>query len=304
MSCPISPAFNDALLESLLKQERDFRNLRPQRTWQMDAPGACLWEAAGAVFLGSVCQAGAAGGRFTLMSAVKPFLLLRVLEYYGTEKVAEWVDDEPSGLPYYSLEQLQMDSGKPRNPMINSGAMLLASKLPGGCPSEQQQLFAGWLKRLAPEVNLVLDGECLADVLQPDGDPSNLALALELEQRGRVHDARSAYEIYFRLCCLAGTVVEVARLGAGLATADPKFRDRVLSTMSRCGLYEASEAWFARTGLPAKSGVSGVMFGVWPGQGCVAVCSPWLDKGGNPLLPQAVLAALAEACPLKHVFDG
>lgn len=270
----------------------------------MDAAGRCHGEAVCCIAGGNVRVAGMGEERCTLMSAVKPFLLLRVLEYFGVEKVAEWVGDEPSGLPYYSLEQLQADGGKPRNAMINSGAMLLASKLPGGSPAEQEQLFCAWLKELAPAAVLALDEECFAEVMQGAGDPANLRLARELEGSRRVQEAWAAYEVYFRLCCLAGTIVDVAQLGAALARADPLLRDQVLRIMSRCGLYEASAAWFARTRLPAKSGVSGVMFGVWPGQGCVAVCSPWLDEGGNPLLPQAVLAALAEAFPVKHGFDG
>ena len=265
----------------------------------MEAPGRCHGEAICSVFDGEVRMTGGEADRFTLMSAMKPFLLLRMLEWYGAEKVAEWVDDEPSGLPYYSLEQLQADGGKPRNAMINSGAMLLASQLPGDGPVDQERLFCAWLKDLAPAAILTLDEECFGEVMRRGADPTNLALALQLEKGGRVEDAASAYEIYFRLCCLAGTIVDVARLGSGLAMAALHHRDPVLRTMSQCGLYEASAAWFAMTGLPAKSGVSGVMFGVWPGHGCVAVCSPWLDEGGNPLLPQAVLAALAKAFPVE-----
>jgi glutaminase len=269
----------------------------PQEVLCMDAPGRCHGEAVCSVAGGTVRVAGDGEGRFTLMSAVKPFLLLRVLECYGAGKVAAWVDDEPSGMPYWSLEQLRADGGKPRNAMLNSGAMLLASRLPGNGPLEQEKLFVAWLAGLAPEAGLRLDGECFAEVMQDGRDSANWALAEELAGSRRVDSAEAAYEIYFRICCLAGTIRDVAWLGHALAMTGPAYRARVLRAMTRCGLYEASPAWFAKTGLPAKSGVSGVMFGVWPGQGCVAASSPWLDRGGNPILPQAVLAQLAADFP-------
>ncbi len=265
----------------------------------MDAPGACQEAAIFGVFHGKAAGAGAVQTRLTLMSAVKPFLLLRILEWYGPERVAGWVDDEPSGLPYYSLEQLRLDGGKPRNAMINSGAMLLAAKLPGENPREQEELFVEWLGALAPGAALALDRECFAAVMEVDTDPVNRALAESLEHAGHLPSAAAAYEIYFRTCCLAGTIQDVAWLGEALAAGGSPHRARVLGTMSRCGLYEASEEWFMATGLPAKSGVSGVMFGVWPDAGCVAVCSPWLDSGGNPILPQAVLTELAQEHPAR-----
>jgi len=87
--------------------------------FRMNAPGACSGEAVCRASREGECAVGRIAERFTLMSAVKPFLLLRLLDLQGEAQVAEWVDDVPSALPYYSLEQLQADGGKPRNAMIN-----------------------------------------------------------------------------------------------------------------------------------------------------------------------------------------
>jgi len=260
--------------------------------FRMNAPGACGGEAVCRVSREGECAVGRAAERFTLMSAVKPFLLLRLLDLQGEAQVAEWVDDVPSALPYFSLDQLQADGGKPRNAMINSGAMLLASKLPGRTPLEQEELFLAWLQELAPGARFAVDVACLADVMRREGDPVNAQLAQALGNNGRVAAADSAYEVYFRICCLAGTIRDVAKIGYSLAVSASPHRERVLSTMARCGLYEGSERWFITTGIPAKSGVSGVLFGVWPDEGCVAACSPWLEEGGNPIFPQIVLAGV------------
>lgn len=54
---------------------------------------------------------------FPLMSAIKPFSLLYLLEDLGVEKVFSWVGVEPSLDAFNSIEQLMADGGYPRNPM-------------------------------------------------------------------------------------------------------------------------------------------------------------------------------------------
>ncbi len=68
---------------------------------------------------------------FSLMSAVKPFVLLYLLEQLGAERVFDHVGMLPSDRPFNSLAQLRADEGFPRNPMLNSGAIALMSLLPG-----------------------------------------------------------------------------------------------------------------------------------------------------------------------------
>lgn len=293
-----SAFYNDQQLAELLWQgRRKLSAMNPAGVFRMNGPGGCQGEAVCHVSKDQISRAGNSKERFTLMSAVKPFLLLRVLDFHGAGEVARWVDEVPSGMPYYSLEQLREDGGKPRNAMINSGAMLLASKLPGNGPVEQQKLFLDWLRDFCPISNLSVDADCLADLLEQDKDATNMALAEELERGGWIGSAAAAYEVYFRLCCLAGSIPDVAWLGYGLATAASSHRDQVLRTMAHCGLYEASSDWYATTALPAKSGVSGVVFGIWPGNACMAASSPWLDHGGNPILPQWILAQAAAQDP-------
>lgn len=259
---------------------------------RLEMLGGCESRTACAVFPDqAVITAGDASPCFTLMSAIKPFLLLHLLEVWGAGQVAEWVDDRPSNQPYYSLRQLREDGGRPRNAMINSGAMLLASKLAGGSPFEQQEVFVAWLRKFCPQVNLRLHEECFAEVMEPDSDVTSRTIARALSQAGHVRDDDDAYEIYFRLCCLAGNIVDMAKLGQALACSGSEHREQVLYTMSHSGLYEGTPDWFSRTRLPAKSGVSGVMFALYPGGSCIAACDPWLDEGGNPVLPQLLLAA-------------
>lgn len=278
------------LTQLLLRGHALLNQFGTHRLQCLDMPGRCEGTAACWVSDNGTVYAGDSDARFTLMSAIKPFLLLHLLEAAGPAQVAAWVGDEPSDEPYWSLKQLRLDGGRPRNAMINSGSMLLASRVAGHTPEAKQTAFLDWLHPFCPSVRLGLHEECFTEVMEPGSDPTNLALARELEKHGHLRDAEQAYEAYFRLCCLAGSIVDVARLGHALARSPSPHRDHVLHTMSHSGLYEASAEWFAATQLPAKSGVSGVMFAVYPDGSCLAACDEWLDGGGNPALPQILLA--------------
>ena len=56
---------------------------------------------------------------------------------------------------------------------------------------------------------------------------------------------------------------------------------RVLSVMSTCGMYDFAGEWIYHIGMPAKSGVTGGIIAVLPGQLGIGVFSPPLDARGN-----------------------
>ena len=55
----------------------------------------------------------------------------------------------------------------------------------------------------------------------------------------------------------------------------------ILGQMLGGGLYEYSETWLTNVGLPAKSGVGGVLLIVVPGLMGIGIISPPLDEHGN-----------------------
>ncbi|MGB5769608.1 MAG: glutaminase, partial [Crocosphaera sp.] len=87
--------------------------------------------------------------KFPLMSIIKPFLLLYLLSEFGEEFIFQKVGSQPSNYSFNSLEQLQLDQGFPRNPMINSGAITLASLLPGKDGNMRCQNLQQWLNKQA-----------------------------------------------------------------------------------------------------------------------------------------------------------
>ena len=148
---------------------------------------------------------------FPLMSAIKPFSLLYLLEHLGFETVFQWVGVEPSDAPFNSLNQLVSDRGRPRNPMINSGAITLADKLPGKDAVERTQNLCQWLNQLAG-CNLKLDEAMLASV-RSAGSQSNRAIAQYLAEAGYIDNFKIALDTYEQICCLSGLVEDLACLG-------------------------------------------------------------------------------------------
>ena len=246
-------------------------------------------------------HAGTIDRRFPLMSAIKPFQLLYLLEHVGMDAVFRWVGMAPSDQPFNSLPQLITDKGHPRNPMINSGALTLADKLPGRDGSERCQRFCHWLNEHA-RCQLMLDQAMLASV-RSAGREANQALVRCLTETGYITHATIALDTYEHICCLSGQVTDLAGLGELLAYASeqisPRHRQAVNAVMLTCGLYEASAAYAINVGLPMKSGISGALFAVIPNQGTIACYSPALDSVGNPIAGLAFVKSVSQALQLS-----
>jgi glutaminase len=121
----------------------------------------------------------------------------------------------------------------------------------------------------------------------------NRAIAYLMLNTGMIDRApEEVLDLYFRQCALAVTTEDLALMGATLANGgvNPRTHDRilgpeevrdVLTLMTTCGMYDYAGEWSFEVGVPAKSGVSGAVLAVLPGQLSVAIWSPPLDEIGN-----------------------
>ncbi|MBD2243170.1 glutaminase [Nostoc sp. FACHB-888] len=238
---------------------------------------------------------------FPLMSVIKIFSLLYLLEHLGAERVFGWVGVQPSDAPFNSLEQLITDRGYPRNPMINSGAITLAGKLPGKDASDRTFLFCQWLNQLAG-CQLSLDEAMLASV-RLTRSKANEAIANYLAETGHLENQETALDNYEKICSISGRVEDLALLGKLLACENScislQNRCIVNAVMSNCGLYEASAQYAVKIGLPMKSGIGGGLVAIVPGEGAIACYSPGLDNIGNPVGAIAFVEALAQELHLS-----
>ena len=252
---------------------------------------------------GQILSWGRTAQTFPLMSVVKPFVLLYLLCTLGEKAVFDCVGCEPSEMPFNSLTQLEIDKGKPRNPMINSGAIALASLLPGENAVARCQNLQTWLNQ---QVNsqLFVD-ELMLDSVNANPNQNNWDIALAMVESGYLQNSEIALETYNRVCCLSGTVEDLAKLGMVLVNGGEAIGENcrtVKALMATCGLYEASGRFAVRVGLPAKSGVSGALLSVIPGQGAIASYSPPLNKEGNSVGGLFLLEQIAKTLRLS-VFD-
>src|SRR5690349_7357407 len=90
---------------------------------------------------GEVYDAGDVDATFTIQSISKPFLHALAIAEHGLDAVQAQVDVEPSGEAFDELS-LEEGSGRPLNPMINAGALVVHTMM--GPPRERfDRILAG-----------------------------------------------------------------------------------------------------------------------------------------------------------------
>ncbi|MBD2013649.1 glutaminase A [Microcoleus sp. FACHB-53] len=246
---------------------------------------------------GQIVSAGDVTLSFPLMSVVKPFVLLFLLEQLGKRTVFSRVGIESSHEPYNSLIQLQADKGWPRNPMINSGAIALADLLPGQDAPSRCETLRQWLNQHSHS-HLFLD-QAMLNSVRSRSNERNRNLANLLAESGYLDNVETALDSYNYVCCLSGTVADLTRLGIILVqnckNILPENRRIVNALITTCGLYEVSSRFAVQAGVPTKSGVSGAVLAVVPSQGAIACYSPPLDEAGNSKAGLFLLQQLVQA---------
>lgn len=238
---------------------------------------------------GSVYCVGDADLEFSIQSMSKPFTYSLALGDRGFDDVADRIGVEPSGEAFNEIS-LEPDTGRPRNPMINAGAIAAHSLVAAASTAERDRrvlehysAFAGRELSIAEEVF----------ASERATGHRNLGLGHLMKAFGIIDDDPvDVVNGYFRQCSVSVTVRDLALMAATLANAgvQPVTGERVvgadvtrhvLSVMTSCGMYDAAGDWLTSVGIPAKSGVAGGIIGVLPGQVGVAVFSPRLDAHGN-----------------------
>lgn len=251
--------------------------------------------------------------RFTLQSTSKVFSLAALLAS-GDESLFDFIGQEPSGDAFHSIVRLEEESGRPRNPFINAGAIVVSDRLPGTQPLARIDALRAWMHRASG--NGLSDFELDEAVYRSECETGyrNRALAYYMRHFGTVRDPECAVETYFRQCSLMVDTAELARLALPIANGgvDPATRMRVLAArdartivalMTTCGLYDEVGTFAVDVGIPAKSGVSGGIVAVVPGELAIACLGPALGPRGNSVAGVTMLRHLADTLDLS-LFSG
>lgn len=249
-----------------------------------DSFGICLATADGYVY-----EVGDTRLPFCIQSISKPFTYGIALTDQGVEAVDAKIDVEPSGELFNEIS-LHPVTHRPRNPMINAGALVAASLVAGETPEEQVERISGVFSAYAGS-ELTFDDDIFAS--QAESGHRNRAIGHMLREFGILEgDPNIAHEVYLRACSTMVTCRDLSLMGAtwanggvnpltGECVLATELTERVLSVMSTCGMYDAAGEWVAEVGMAAKSGVGGGIVAVLPGQLSIAVFSPRLDEHGN-----------------------
>lgn len=240
---------------------------------------------------GNIHDTGDIDQEFTIQSVSKPFAYAMALQELGIEEVSKVVGMEPSGEAFNEMS-LEKENKRPFNAMINAGAIAVNQLIngPDSDVEDRVEIIRQFFSRLAGRELQVNDTSVEGELENAD---RNLSIAHMLRSHEVIIDsAHDAVLSYIRQCSMNVTVNDLAVMAATLANGgvQPITGEKLLDTdvcrqtmavMASCGMYDAAGRWMASVGIPAKSGVSGAVIGMLPGQFGVATLSPRLDDSGN-----------------------
>ncbi|BAZ14496.1 glutaminase [Calothrix sp. NIES-4071] len=259
---------------------------------------------------GSVLQVGDFEHLFTIQSISKVFVYGLALQDHGRDYVLKRVGVEPTGDAFNSII-LDEQSKRPYNPMVNAGAIATTSLIKGFGATER-------LNRLLEMFQYYVGRDVFVDISVFTSERStghrNRAMAHLMLNFGMIDgQIEESLDLYFQQCAVMVNCRDLAVMAAALANkgvnpltkeqaVDSRYIKDILSIMYTCGMYNFAGEWAYKIGLPAKSGVSGGIIAVVPGQMGIAVFSPLLDERGNSIRGVKVCEELSQQFSL-HLFD-
>ena len=184
--------------------------------------------------------------RFSIQSISKVITLAAALELCGFDTGFENVVMEPSGDAFNSLIKLEISGSHPYNPMINSGAIAVASY------TQPRISFSNMLaltQQLCHDKGVVLDEKVYHSEME--NVARNRAIAYLLESKGVIKgNVEEALDFYVRMCSLSVTAEGLANLGLLLANdgVDPNGGGRLLAN----GVEGATTSFPAYASLNAQ----------------------------------------------------
>lgn len=243
---------------------------------------------------------GNADEKFSTQSITKVFTLALAMKHFG-RKIWDRIDVEPSGTSFNSLVLLEYEQGIPRNPFINSGALVIADMLVEKLNNPKGE-FIEFVREMAGTTDV--DYNYAVANSEKEQGYRNRAMANMMKGFGNIKsDVNEVLDFYFHQCSIEMSCQQLANAFLVFANRGSKpghkekmitkqHSQRINAIMQTCGFYDEAGEFAFRVGLPGKSGVGGGIVAIYPGEYSVAVWSPKLNKQGNSALGMKTLELL------------
>lgn len=238
--------------------------------------------------------------RFSIQSIAKVISLTLAFQQKG-DALWDRVGVEPSGNPFNSLWQLEYEKGKPRNPLINSGAIVICDMLCSLYDDPQHALLA-FVRKISGSEDISYNETVAAS--EKNLAFRNAALINLMKSCGNIeNEIDKVLDLYYHMCSIEMSCAELANtfllyanhgrlVPDGESIVSSSRAKRINAVMQTCGFYDEAGEFTFRVGLPGKSGIGGGIVAIHPGHYAVAVWSPRLNKKGNSVKGMYLLEML------------
>lgn len=238
--------------------------------------------------------------RFTIQSIVKiPIYIKAMVDGVDLYK---YTDITSSAMSFNSITDLTLNDGKPRNPVVNAGAISLVGALYEIYGEDTYTQILTLIEDLIGRSATYSQDVYLSEYTTAY---KNQAIINYMATKGIV-DINHIDEIlrtYLKLCAICVDTIDLVKLGYIISrdfedTYIPEnMGTKVRTVMAMCGMYNNSAQFGMEVGLPAKSGVGG---GVMAASRNIAVAtySPGLNRFGNSHVGTYMLKRLSEELDL------
>jgi glutaminase len=262
---------------------------------------------------GKIYNIGNTDDKFCIQSCCKPLSYALALKEHGINKVSQHINKEPSGNRYNAF--VFDNKNKPFNPLINAGAIMSTSLLKQELSeADRFDYIINIWRSIIGKNNVGFDNSVFLS--EKENANRNYALAHIMMENGVFPDGTDIDKtlmLYFQSCSITMNGESLAKFAAMIANGgklcdsdtqifSPNIIRDVLCVMYSSGMYDYSGRWAFDIGLPAKSGVSGTIFGIIPNVCGICVYSPRLDEMGNSLRGIEFFNMLVQKYRF-HIFD-
>lgn len=223
-------------------------------------------------------------------SVSKVFSLALALKIVGVAKMSKMIGTMQTMNRFDSIAAIEDSTNRTINSFQNGGAMATTSIYYNKNPEKYEKTIFDNISEFAGRKIVYSKATFNSEMSNLE---HNLAIGYLLKSYGRFYgEVVPSITAYTKQCSAMANTRDVALMAATLANygvnpktnkrvVDKKFIPYILTHMATNGMYEYSETWMTYIGMPAKSGVGGIILIVVPSVMGIAILSPPLDEHGN-----------------------